>query len=323
MKLDGKSILITGGNGFIGAALVNKLISQNLFVYIFSHTNEFNWRIQNKNNYKLYILDIRNKSEVENYIKEIKPDIIFHLAGYVNPERDLNVTHESYSINLIGTQNLILSLMNHDYELFINTGTSDEYGYNITPFKENQRERPVSPYSASKVASTYFCEMVSKIYNKPIITVRPFLAYGPTQIARLLIPWLIYSGIEKKKLLLTPCEQTRDFIYIDDLVDAYICLALNVKKVWNAGIFNIGSGKEIKILRVVNLIREKINNAQFIVGGKKYRPAESMHFYSSIKKITKTIGWKPNWSIENGIEETVKWWLENREIWKNYKYIWE
>jgi len=323
MELDNKSILVTGGNGFIGAAIANRLTSQDIFVNIFSLNNEFNWRIQNKDNCKLFIFDIRNKSEVENHIKKIEPDIIFHLAGYVNPERDLNVINDTYSINLKGTQNLILSLMEYDYDLFINTGTSDEYGYNVAPFKEIQREKPVSPYSASKVASTFFCEMVSNIYNKPIITVRPFLAYGPTQIARLLIPWLIYSGIEKKKLLLTPCEQTRDFIYIDDLVDAYISLALNVKKINKGGIFNIGSGKEIKILRIVAAIQQKIQNTQFIIGGKEYRRGEAMHFYSSIKKITQTIGWEPKWSIEDGIEETINWWLKNRDIWKNYINIWE
>ncbi len=323
MYLSNKKILVTGGTGFIGSAIVNRLINQECCVNIITLDKEFNWRIENKKDCNFYYLDLLNFSELTDCILEIKPEIIFHLAAYVNPERDLNNINKSISINYIGTKNLVLSLDRIKYDLLINTGTCEEYGNNIVPFKETSRENPVSPYSASKVATTYFCQMIANIYSKPIITVRPFLTYGPKQIVRLLIPWLIYSGIEKKKLSLTPCKQTRDFIFIEDLVEAYISLAQNVNKVKNLGIFNVGSGKEIEILKIVNLISKKLEDTKFLIGNKPYRQGETMHFYSSINKIKNIIGWEPQWTLEEGINKTIEWWQNNKEIWIKYRDIWK
>lgn len=324
INLKDKEVLVTGGAGFIGSAIVNRLIGYNCSINVIDNLPEDSiWRIKKKGKCKFFKIDLRNQHELQKCINIIKPDIVFHLAGYVNPERDIRVIKKAYSTNLIGTQNLILSLMDYDYDLFINTGSSDEYGDRSAPFVENYKEKPVSPYSASKVAAAYFCDMIRNIYNKPIITVRPSLAYGPTQIARLLIPWLIYSGLNGYELLLTPCQQTRDFIYIEDLVEAYISLAENAKKICNGGIFNIGMGEEIKILKIVNLIKSKIQDTKFVIGGKHYRPGEAMHFYSSIEKIKKNIGWTPKWKIDDGIDETINWWKNNKDIWIKYKNIWD
>ena len=216
----------------------------------------------------------------------------------------------------------MLALHEFDYDLFINTGTSDEYGKNNPPFIESLREKPVSPYSVSKLAATHFCEMLFRVYNKPIITVRPFLIYGPTQISRSLIPSLIYSAIQKKNLPLTLCEQTRDFLYVEDLVDIFLSLTNNAEKVKTMGIFNAGSGKETKIIEVVNYLMDKFPGSKFNVGEKPYRIGETMSFYSSIKKIKSVIDWTPKWTIAKGLEETINWWKKNTEIWKNYEYIW-
>jgi len=322
MDLKNKRILITGGTGFIGSAIANKLLDQEISVNIITHADESMWRINKKNKCNCIRLDLSNFSKVKKYINKIQPDLIFHLAAYVNPERDYETIEKAYSVNFLGTKNLILSLNDYNYDLFINTGTCEEYGNIEAPFKEIDREKPVSPYSASKIAATYFCELISDIYNKPIITVRPFLTYGPKQLAKLLIPSLIFSGIEKRPLSLTPCNQTRDIIYIDDVVDAYISLAKNCEKIKNRGIFNIGTGEEIKIIRIVSLIKSKLENTDFRVGVKKYRKGEAMRFYSSVEKINKTIGWKPKWTIEEGIDKTIEWWLNNKEIWKKFSNIW-
>lgn len=318
-----KTILITGGAGFIGSAITNKLLNQDLDVNIITLPNESLWRLDKKENCRFFKVDLRNYLEVKKCINIIQPNIIFHLAAYVNLEREYNIIEKAYSVNFLGTRNLILSLNDLEYDLFINTGTCEEYGNIQTPFRETDREKPVSPYSASKIAATYFCELISNVYNKPIITVRPFLTYGPKQIARMLIPWLIFSGLENKPLSLTPCNQTRDFVYIDDIVNAYINLANNHNRVKNMGIFNIGSGKETKIIEIVKLIENKLQNTDFRVGDKPYRKGETMHFYSSIEKIKENIGWEPQWPLEEGINKTIEWWQNNREIWIKHRDIWK
>lgn len=323
MELNKKKILVTGGTGFTGAEIVNKLIEKDYFVHIISHPNDLLWRLNYKSKFKLISADLTNPIETSKIIKKLKPDIIFHLAGVVNPEIDMETIHNVYTINFGLTKNLLLALNDVDYELFINTGTGNEYGDNSPPFKEKHRESPSSPYAASKVATTHFCEMLVKSYKKPIITVRPFLIYGPKQILRAFIPSLLYSAIERKKILLSPCEQTRDFIYIEDVANAYISLAENLEKVKSMGIFNIGSGKEIQLLKIVNLILESFPKAELLIGERQYRPGETMKFFGSIKKIKNAIGWIPKWKIEEGIRATIKWWEENREIWIKFKKIWE
>jgi len=319
MDLTDKIIMVTGGTGFIGSYLVNRLINQGNHVSIITLSNEFDWRIKDKKKCKFFYIDLQNYSEVKKCIDKIKPEIIFHMAAYVNPEREINLIDKLISINYIGTKNILLSLDDYDYDLFINTGTSDEYGRADSPFKEIQREKPISPYSASKVATTYLCEMMASIYDKPIITIRPSLIYGPTQISNSLIPLLIYTGMFKKTLSLTPCKQTRDFLFIDDLVEACISLAVNAKKVKKLGIFNVGTGKETEILKIVNLIKNQFPDANFLIGDKPYRIGEAMSFYLSIDKIKSEIGWVSKWDIENGIKETVKWWLENQDLWMRHK----
>jgi len=322
MDLRVKSILVTGGTGFIGAALVNKLISEGCHVNIISLPKDPIWRIDDISKCKLYEADLRNPSEAEKTIKKIQPEIIFNLAGIIDTQLTKETINQVFSINLDATRNLLIALSEYDYDLFIHTGTGNEYGNMKPPFNETDRENPISPYSASKIATTYFCEMMARVYEKPIITVRPFLIYGPKQISRSLIPSLIYSGIQDKKLSLTPCEQTRDFIFIEDVVDAIISLANNSKKIKNLGIFNVGSGKETKILEVIELIRKKLKSANFLIGDKPYRPGETMRHYSSIDKIKKVINWVPKWSLEDGINITIDWWLNNKNIWIKYKQIW-
>ena len=322
-ELTNKKILVTGGTGFIGSAIVNELISQDINVNIISHPEDSTWRINNISKCKIHKTDLRVFSQVEKLIAKIQPDLIFHLAGIINQKTDFNSILEVFSINFDITKNLILALNDYEYDLFINTGSGNEYGDIMSPFKETDREEPNSPYSAAKVAATHFCSMISYVYDKPIISIRPFLVYGPKQILRALIPSLIYSGIENKTLLLTSCEQTRDFIFIDDVVNVYISLAKNVKKVENMGIFNVGTGKEFKILTAVNLVKRKFRNAKFLIGEKEYRHGESMQSICSIEKINKTIGWLPKFSLEEGINATIEWWQNNRKIWIKYKNIWD
>ena len=322
MHLKDKNILVTGGTGFIGSAVVNKLINQGCEINIISMPGDSTWRIDDISKCRLYEINLLNPQKTEKCIDDIKPEIIFHIAGIIDTRISRESINTAFSLNLEVTKNLLLALNNYDYELFLNTGSGNEYGNNEPPFYEDARENPISPYSASKIAQTYFSRMISNVYEKPIITVRPFLIYGPKQISRSLIPSLIYSGLEKKKLSLTPCEQTRDFIYVEDVADAYLSLAIHLKKIIKKEIFNIGSGIGTQLLEVVNLIKEQMDDTKFFIGDKPYRPGETMNHYSSIDKIKDIVNWTPKWTLKEGIKATIKWWQDNRDKWINQEQLW-
>jgi len=307
---NGEKYLITGGNGFIGSHLVNKLIKRGKNIHVVVKNKKYNWRFDNVDKIEIKYLDITDYSELKKYVDKIKPDYILHLAGYVNTSRTLESYEKLMDVNFKGTYNLLKALNNIDYKIFINTGSSDEYGNLESPIKENYKEDPVSPYSLSKTCSSYLCKMFKNMFNRRIVSVRPFLVYGPKQISNMLIPDLIRHGLSKIELNLTRGSQTKDFIFVEDLVHAYLKILENYQKINKYEIFNIGSGYQILIKDVVEIVGTYFPDDKFKLGGKAYRKNEPMEFFSDIQKIKK-LGWVPEESIETGISKTVMWWKNN------------
>lgn len=291
MNLKSKQILVTGGAGFIGSHLVEAL-SEKSNVYIIDKYN----------------CDLTDFPKLQKAIREIKPEIIFHLAAFTSPERNVD-SEFIFRNNFYSTINLFKALKG-DFSLFVNTGTCEEYGDGPTPFKESQTPIPVSPYSASKIASTYYCQMLHNVYDLPIITLRPFLTYGPRQRnTKMLIPSTILSILKNKELKMTKGEQTRDFVYVKDVVEAYIKAAQNKKAIGE--IINIGSGKEYKIKdivsKIIHITKSNLKPQKVL----PYRKGETMHFYCSNLKAKKLLGWQPKTSFEQGLIKTIDWYKNN------------
>ena len=189
-------------------------------------------------------------------------------------------------------------------------GTCEEYGDGKVPFEEDYREIPVSPYSLSKIFGTYLSSYFAKIEEFPIITVRPFLTYGPKQVNSQLIPFVISSLLNNRKINLGKMEQTRDFIHVSDVVSALIKIPFsNVKK---GEIINICSGKEMQIKSVVNKICElvEVSFEEYIGTTQPYRVGEMMRFYGSNQKAKKMLNWEPKINLDDGLKETVEWYRE-------------
>jgi UDP-glucose 4-epimerase len=203
--------------------------------------------------------------------------------------------------------NLIRSLDREKIELFVNFGTCEEYGDGKVPFYEDYKEIPVSPYSLSKTLGTYLSSYLAKIENFPIITVRPFLTYGPKQINDQLIPFVIRSLLKKEKINLGKMEQTRDFIHVKDVVSALVKIPFsNIK---SGEIINICSGNEIQIKSVVKNICELIGVSfeEHIETTKPYRVGEMMHFYGSNEKAKRLLNWHQEINFDYGLKETIDW----------------
>ncbi|MEW6214096.1 MAG: NAD-dependent epimerase/dehydratase family protein, partial [Nitrospirota bacterium] len=241
-----------------------------------------------------------------------RPQILFHLAALKDVRRDLELIEPMIDINIKGTMNLLRGVIEEKItlECFINTGSSEEYGDGSAPFNESQREIPVSPYSASKVAATYFCQMLYKTLKLPIVTLRPFLTYGPYQDTDMFIPSLIHHCLEGKDFPMTEGDQTREFTYIDDIVEAYLLAAGCPQAVGE--VINIGNGIEYRIKDIAERIVSMMGNPiRLLIGALPKRHGETKHSFCSDEKAKNLLGWFPKIGLNEGLERTINWYKKD------------
>jgi nucleoside-diphosphate-sugar epimerase len=303
-------VLITGAGGFIGSHLTRRLVNEGADVHAFANST---WRISDiLEKVRCLSVDLSDMDKVTEALSDIKPEVVFHLAAKTNVERSEALSEAMVKSNIAGTLNL-LDALKGDYRCFVNTGTCEEYGNGPVPFKEDQMPIPVSPYSASKAAVTFFCQMYHRSFGWPIVTLRPFLTYGPSQGTHMLIPHVIESCIKNRDFSMTKGEQTREFNYVDDIVDGFLRAGSERRAIGE--IINLGNGKEVKVLDVVTMIVRMIGNpVNPGIGQLPYRPGETMHFYCDSSKAKRLLGWEPKTDIENGLRKTIEWYRGHQHV---------
>ncbi len=299
--------LITGATGFIGACLTRELVRQKKHVSVIVRDKRLNWRLHDiASKLDIYECDLLSKS-LNIVIAKIKPAYIFHLASYGSLPSE-NIISQMVDVNIRGTINLINATKKHGFKLFINTGSSSEYGIKSRKMKESDIIAPVNDYGVTKGAATLFCQKEAIRNNLPIITFRLFSPYGYFEDKSRLIPSVIISAFENKSIELSFPNNVRDFIFIEDVVDAYIKAT---KSKNNPGeIFNIGTGKQHKISEVVNLVLKITNSNSKIVWGKvkkQTRQIEPIRWEANISKAKIILNWKPEYGLKNGLFKTVEW----------------
>lgn len=309
-----KKILITGAAGFIASNLVNNL-NKKYEIHILTRKESNLWRIKkslpNINNHTVDLADFNLLNET---IKKINPEYIFHLATYGGyPDRQ-NDFDDLFKNNSLATFNLLKSLKNINYELFVNTGTSSEYGIRDDAMKEDDVLKPVNVYGALKAGSTLLCQTIARLKNKPIVTFRISSAYGPYEDQNRLISSTIISCLQNKTLELTEGTQCRDFVFTEDIVKAYeISMSKSNKLIGE--IINISSNIQTPIRKVVELIKEKTNSkSSLLFGAKPSRPNEVKNWIVNSEKAESLLGWKAEHDLTKGIEKTANWFKENLEL---------
>lgn len=312
-------VLVTGISGFIGSHLARRLVEERAEVYGLVRNSSNLWRIKDlKNQTDLHYADLTDFELVRKVVQGIKPQKVFHLAAYVDVSRSFEVMDEMVEVNIKGSLNLLKALDGTGYDCFINTGTCEEYGDNPVPFREEQIPNPVSPYSASKVATTMLCQMLHKTKGLPIITLRPFLTYGPGQESNMLIPSLIKKALKSEAFEMTEGEQTREFNYVDDIVDGFIKASITPGAIGE--IINIGNGLEYRIRDVVEMVLKLLNSpVKPKFGALSYRLGETWHFYCDNTKAKEILGWKPRVNLEDGLKMTINW-FQKHYLQENKEY---
>jgi NAD dependent epimerase/dehydratase len=319
-----QKILVTGADGFIGSHLVEMLVSEGFKVKALSQYNSFNhwgWLedITRINDIEVVSGDIRDPYFCKEITRDI--DIIFHLAALIAIPYSYVAPASYVDTNVNGTLNICQAALDNKVRLVIQTSTSEVYGTaQYVPIDEKHPLQPQSPYSATKIAADALAMSYYHAFELSIIIARPFNTYGPRQSARAVIPTIITqiaNGI--KDIRLGDISPTRDFNYVQDTCRALIALAKCEKAIGET--VNIGSNNEISIEDMLNIIKELMaSDVQFIPDENRMRPEKSEVFrlWCDNSKIMDLTGFKPFFSIKEGLRKTIDWFIDPGNL-KKYK----
>ncbi|MSR76350.1 MAG: NAD-dependent epimerase/dehydratase family protein [Candidatus Ryanbacteria bacterium] len=310
--------LVTGAGGFIGANLVRRLVGQGEYVHVIIRADKPSWRLLDiADKIVWHKADLRDDDAVHAITHKVRPEVIYHLAT-AGVYAGAHVSDsEMIENNILSLINLLDALSDLDYRCFINTGSSAEYGQKQVPMHEDDICEPVTVYGISKLAATHYARLIAQKESKSIVTLRPFSPYGPYDDESRLISYAIAHALRGESLTLGNSQSVRDFVYIDDVVDAYIQCAKNEIK-FNGEIFNIAGGKEYSVGAVVEKIFEKTKSLSMHSwkNDSAKRAWESSHWQADISKAKNILNWEPKISFNNGLDETIKWFQKNLPFYK-------
>jgi NAD dependent epimerase/dehydratase len=323
---DKQKILVTGADGFIGSHLVESLIDKGLHVRAFVYYNSFNswgwldtFPEDKLSEIDVFAGDIRDPNGVRNAMQGI--DVVFHLAALIAIPFSYHSPDSYVDTNIKGTLNVLQAARDKGCSQVIITSTSEVYGTaQYVPIDENHPFQGQSPYSATKIGADRIAESFYRSFNTPVTIVRPFNTYGPRQSARAVIPTIITQLLAgSTEIKLGSIHPTRDFNYVKDTVAGFIAIAETPSTIGEE--INVASQQEISIGRLAREIIDQINPAARIVSEDlRMRPEKSEveRLLGSNEKIRSMTGWQPEYSLKQGIQETIEWFRDKENL-RGYK----
>jgi UDP-glucose 4-epimerase len=301
MNLKNKKILVTGGAGFIGSHIVDYLINNGADVFIID--NLCTGKKENLNSkakfYELNIADLK----VIDIIQKEKPEIIYHFAFNVlvpksveNPLIDMD--------SIFGSLNILTAAQKCKTKKIIFSSSGFVYGNTLDlPVKENAPIDPISPYVVAKCAVENYLEFFNKAYDLPYVVFRNAAVYGPRQITGAMADYIRKLKANEQADIWGDGNKTRDYIYIDDVINANI-LALDLSDDFENPVFNLGSGKETTLnelyLKIANILGKKADPIYH-----PDRPGEQIRYCLDGKKAQKILGWKIKYNLEDGLKKII------------------
>jgi len=307
-----KTILITGGAGFIGSHLAEKYVKEGYLVKVFddfSSGKVNNIReLFNYKNFKLIKGDITDKRLVNDAVRGV--DVVFHLAAQVHVDKSIIESERTFEVNAQGTINVLEAVLQNDVELMVYASSSEVYGSaQQVPMNESHPLNPASPYAASKVAADRMCFAYWNTYKLPVVIVRCFNTYGIRQADSgyaAAIPLFIRRVMQGlAPIIYGDGTQSRDYLYIKDAVNAYDLVFKTPAKLYGKAI-NFGTGRDISINEIVEFISLRLGNRLEPIYAPE-RPGEVRRLCADITLAQQELGFEVQYDIKGGLNELIEW----------------
>lgn len=316
-----KKLLVTGGAGFIGSEFVRQGVQRGYKIVVvdkLSYAGDLERIKEVKDNIRFYKVDIKDYASLDEIFKREKPEVVIHWAAESHVDRSIEDASPFFDTNVKGTQVILDISKKYGVERFLNISTDEVYG-ELTgdgQFYETSPLNPNSPYSVSKASADMLGRAYYRTYGLPVITIRPSNNYGPWQYPEKLIPVIILKALRNEKVpVYGRGLNIREWLYVSDCVDAVFEI---MEKGKIGEIYNVGSGNERQNIEVVKLVLNLLNKSDDLIKFVKDRPGHDFRYSLNSDKIIKEIGWKSKTDFFDGIEKTVKWYIDHID-WVNSK----
>ncbi len=326
MNWQGKKVLVTGADGFIGSHLVERLVAEGARVRAFVYYNSFGrwgWLDDSPAARETEVVagDITDGDFVHEAMRDC--EIVFHLAALIAIPYSYHAPRAYLRTNAEGTLNVLQAARTLGVARVVHTSTSEVYGTaQRVPIAEDHPLQGQSPYSASKIAADKLAESFHLSFGLPVVTLRPFNTFGPRQSARAVIPTIISQGLRGGKVGLGNLTPTRDLTYVTDTAEGFLC-AGSADGIEGRTI-NLGTGREVSIGDLVTMIGDILGRKlECEVQDERVRPkgSEVERLLSDNTLARELMGWAPALTLEEGLARTVEWVRSNMEEFRRDGYV--
>lgn len=296
-----KYILLTGGTGFVGSHLLEKLLDLNRKVILLKRSFSNTWRINEIMANDNLILKNIDEENLEDIFNQYDIEGIFHLATFAQRVHESKAVKEMIDSNIRFPTELLENSINNNVKFFINTGSFSEYKLDNSPISENSKIESFNLYASTKTAFEDILKFYCNSYDLNCATLKLFTPYGPKDDEIKITPYLIINSIKKKDILIKSPTKKLDFIYVKDVADCYISVWNNLSRLDEYNSFNVGTGIGTSIKDILGLIESNLGKNENV----SYENLETDQVWCSNEKIKNKINWVPKTNLNDGIKLTI------------------